>query len=278
MKNITKSTGAGALAMASLAATLSFAALDSSPAQAAGRDGKCDSGEFCYNYNSDLKGSWSDFTTSLGDYGASQPSCWEFKGSGSGKGKCVKNNAGGYWNRTSKNVVVYYNSNYGGATATLKAGSKGKLPGAVYNNNASHKIGGTSGGGGGGSVTGTQAASRAKSWVAAGVGYSQTSTYQGYRKDCSGYVSMAWGLSKPGLTTYTMPKVGSYIGKGSLKRGDALLAPGHVTMFDKWANSAKTEYWAYEESPSKGAVYRKIPYPYWSGYGNFKPFRYKGLK
>lgn len=110
-------------------------------AQAAARDGKCDSGEFCYNFNSDLGGSWSDFTKSVGDYGTSQPSCYEFKGAGAGKGKCIKNDAGGYWNKTGKKVTIYFNSGFGGKSVTLEPGSKGKLPAAVYNDNASHRIG-----------------------------------------------------------------------------------------------------------------------------------------
>ncbi|MEI2774726.1 MAG: hypothetical protein V9G19_01910 [Tetrasphaera sp.] len=43
------------------------------------------------------------------------------------------------------------------------------------------------------------------------------------------------------------------------------------------ANSSHTPYWGYEESPSVGATHRIIPYPYWSGYGTFKPFRYSGM-
>ncbi|MEI2774725.1 MAG: hypothetical protein V9G19_01905 [Tetrasphaera sp.] len=128
-------------------------------------------------------------------------------------------------------------------------------------------------------ISGSTAVARAKVWVDRGVGYSQSSTYQGYRMDCSGYVSMAWGLTKPGYTTYTMPSIGRYISKSDLRRGDAMLNSSfHVLLFDKWANSAKTYYWAYEESSSRGgAVYRQIPYPYWSGYGTFKPFRYKNM-
>ena len=43
-------------------------------------------------------GSISDFTASLDDYGATQPTCYEFKGAGAGKGVCVKNNAASVWN------------------------------------------------------------------------------------------------------------------------------------------------------------------------------------
>lgn len=128
-------------------------------------------------------------------------------------------------------------------------------------------------------LTGATAVARAKVWVDRGISYSQSTTYQGYRMDCSGYVSMAWGLTKPGYTTYTMPQVGTYISKSSLRQGDAMLnSSSHVLLFDKWADSAHSYYWAYEESSSRGgAVYRKIPYPYWSGYGTYKPFRYKGM-
>lgn len=116
------------------------------PAQAAGRDGTCDNGEFCLYYNSDQAGSVSDFTGSLGDYGATQPDCYEFKGAGAGKGVCVKNNTASVWNRTGSTVRVYVNSNYGGGTQDFAAGAKGNLNGTLKNNNASHKL--LSGGGG----------------------------------------------------------------------------------------------------------------------------------
>ena len=79
------------------------------PAFAASRDGVCDTGEFCYYFNSGEAGSISDFTGSIADYGTTQPSCYDFKGAGAGKGKCVKNNAASVWNRSSKTVRVYFN-------------------------------------------------------------------------------------------------------------------------------------------------------------------------
>ncbi|MFB4303105.1 CHAP domain-containing protein [Actinomadura sp. NTSP31] len=127
------------LAGAALALTAPFLATGS-PASAASRDGVCDSGEFCYYYNSNEAGSISDFTTSVGDYGTTQPSCYDFKGAGSGKGVCVKNNAASVWNRTSHTVRVYFNSNYGGAHQDFAAGAKGNLNSTLKNNNASHQI------------------------------------------------------------------------------------------------------------------------------------------
>jgi hypothetical protein len=110
------------------------------PASAAARDGVCNSGEFCYYYNSNEAGSVSDFTDSLDDYGTSQPTCYDFKGPGNGKGVCVKNNAASVWNRTGKTVRVYFNSNYGGAHQDFAAGAKGNLNATLKNNNASHQL------------------------------------------------------------------------------------------------------------------------------------------
>jgi murein DD-endopeptidase MepM/ murein hydrolase activator NlpD len=124
----------GALAAAGLVS------LTPGAAQAAGRDGVCDSGEFCLYYNSDNEGSVSDFTGSVPDYGLEQPSCYEFKGEGSGKGECVKNDAASVWNRTSGPVTVYYNSDYSGAKQAFAAGAKGDLNATLKNENASHRF------------------------------------------------------------------------------------------------------------------------------------------
>ncbi|CCH75331.1 putative hypothetical protein [Nostocoides australiense Ben110] len=127
-------------------------------------------------------------------------------------------------------------------------------------------------------ATGIQACNRAQRWVDADVPYSQTSYYNGYRTDCSGYVSFAYGLARPGLSTYTLRRVGDFIKKPQLKRGDLLLDPTrHVVLFDKWADAEHTSYWGYEESSSQGAVHRIIPFPYWPGYGTYRPFHKRGM-
>ncbi len=110
------------------------------PASAAARNGVCESGEFCYYYNSNNQGSVSDFTSSLANYGTTQPSCYEFKGSGNGQGLCIKNNAASVWNRSNVTVRVYYNSNYGGAYQDFAPGAKGNLNSTLKNNNASHQF------------------------------------------------------------------------------------------------------------------------------------------
>ncbi|WP_205719774.1 peptidase inhibitor family I36 protein, partial [Actinomadura geliboluensis] len=107
--------------------------LPASPASAASRNGVCESGEFCYYFNSDNAGSVSDFTGSIADYGTTQPSCYDFKGTGNGKGQCIKNQAASVWNRSTKTVRVYYNSNYGGTYQDFKAGAKGNLNSSLKN-------------------------------------------------------------------------------------------------------------------------------------------------
>ena len=131
----TARTLAGIVVVAA-AATLTLA----TPASAASRDGVCDSGEFCYYFNSDEAGSISDFTGSIPDYGTTQPSCYEFRGAGNGQGLCVKNNAASVWNRSSKTVRVYFNSNYGGTYQSFAAGAKGNLNSTLKNENASHQF------------------------------------------------------------------------------------------------------------------------------------------
>jgi len=110
------------------------------PASAASRDGVCDSGEFCYYYNSGEAGSISDFTGSISDYGTTEPSCYDFKGAGAGKGLCVKNNAASVWNRSSKTVRVYFNTGYAGSSQDFAPGAKGNLNATLKNNNASHQF------------------------------------------------------------------------------------------------------------------------------------------
>lgn len=100
------------LAYAGIAGTLMSATLvvAAPSAQAAARDGVCQTGEFCLYYNSYHQGSVSDFTTSISDYGSAPATCYQFKGTGAGQGQCVKNNAASAWNRTSGSVTIYYNS------------------------------------------------------------------------------------------------------------------------------------------------------------------------
>ncbi|WP_055586427.1 NlpC/P60 family protein [Peterkaempfera griseoplana] len=99
------------------------------------------------------------------------------------------------------------------------------------------------------------------------IGYSQSATTNGYRDDCSGFVSAAWGLKPPGLNTDGLQgrSVSHPITKDELQPGDALIAGDHTVLFGGWADAAHTKYIALEDNGSQGTVSHVIPYPYYSG-------------
>lgn len=129
----------GVAAMA-LSASMLVVAPATDAAAATAHNGVCESGEFCLYYLTDRSGSVSDFSGSIADYGATQPSCYEFRGVGAGQGLCVKNNAESVWNRSSHAVRVYFHSSYGGASQLFAAGEIGDLNATLFINNASHKF------------------------------------------------------------------------------------------------------------------------------------------
>jgi hypothetical protein len=93
----------------------------------------------------------------------------------------------------------------------------------------------------------------------------------GYRRDCSGYASMALDLPGPGLDTAGLAAHATPIGKVDLRPGDLLINPapdsaGHVVIFDHWVDATMTTYVGFEQSSDGGTHRRAIPYPYVGGY------------
>jgi hypothetical protein len=92
---------------------------------------------------------------------------------------------------------------------------------------------------------------RGLDWVDHNVMYSQAPPYHdGWRRDCSGFVSMSWKLvdDKPGLVTWTMNQASHGIEMHDLRPGDALDIPHyHVFMFAGWANHDHTKMCTLEE-------------------------------
>jgi len=128
-----------------------------------------------------------------------------------------------------------------------------------------------------------QVIKRAKSWTSKRVPYSQAGYRGGYRRDCSGFVSMAWDLPE-NLVTWRIPYVTKRIAKSQLKPGDVLLdyksGSKHVVMFEKWANKKKTRFFVLESTGQNGvdrAVRRVVPYPYRINKSYYKPYRYVGM-
>ncbi|GAA2739734.1 hypothetical protein GCM10010440_03720 [Kitasatospora cinereorecta] len=125
---------------------------------------------------------------------------------------------------------------------------------------------------------------RAQTWVDQQVPYSMSRFWSdGYRQDCSGFVSMAWGLGTS-QTTWTLPNFADRIGKDDLQPGDALIfnnaanpeSGSHVVLFGGWADDAHTRYVALEQT-RPGTMKRTNPYAYWSNSGSYLPYRYRGL-
>ncbi|MGX1301047.1 hypothetical protein RKD35_002535 [Streptomyces albogriseolus] len=133
-------------------------------------------------------------------------------------------------------------------------------------------------------ISRTDIVERAASWVSQKVPYNVSSYWSdGYRQDCSGYVSMAWKL--PGNEwTGSLAQYADKITKAELQPGDILLFHNasdpyngsHVVIFGGWANSARTQYVAYEQTPPHT---RKMttPYAYWNNSASYVPYRYKGV-
>jgi hypothetical protein len=129
---------------------------------------------------------------------------------------------------------------------------------------------------------------RAKTWnphSADRVPYSQTGYRDGYRRDCSGFVSMALRLPKPGPNTVglTSSRYTERIKMSELKKGDLVMdAQGtnttrHVVIFEKWADKEHTEYWAYEQRGRYGTDHRTRDYGLDPG-SEYKAYRPVKLK
>lgn len=134
------------------------------------------------------------------------------------------------------------------------------------------------------SITRAEIINRARTWVAAQVPYSMTSYWSdGYRQDCSGFVSMAWNLGRNEWTG-SLDKYGVRISKDELQAGDMLLFHNpadpqngsHVVIFGGWTDSTRAYYVAYE-STRPHARRQVTPYAYWKNSSRYVPYRYKGL-
>jgi hypothetical protein len=91
-------------------------------------------------------------------------------------------------------------------------------------------------------------------WIDLGVTYDRGRTFEGHRRDCSGFVSMAWGLPKPGASTAMMEPFSNHpetfeIPINDLIPGDAVnrrtrrqasdgSTVGHIRLFGGWVDKA----------------------------------------
>ncbi|MFI8106206.1 peptidoglycan-binding protein [Streptomyces sp. NPDC086023] len=125
---------------------------------------------------------------------------------------------------------------------------------------------------------------RAKLWLDAKVPYSMSKYWSdGYRQDCSGFVSMAWNLGSNEWTG-SLDKFATRITKDELLPGDILLfhnpadptSGSHVTIFGGWTDHTKTHYRAYEQTRPHTRA-QATPYGYWNNAAKYLPYRYNGV-
>ncbi|MEU2182351.1 peptidoglycan-binding protein [Streptomyces thermolilacinus] len=125
---------------------------------------------------------------------------------------------------------------------------------------------------------------RAERWVAEKVPYSMEKYWSdGYRQDCSGYVSMVWKLPANEWTG-SLHRYAEKIAWADLQPGDILLfhnpanptKGSHVTIFGGWTDDRRTHYLAYEQTKPHT---RKQPTPlaYWTDSDQYVGYRYLGV-
>ncbi|MBX3224148.1 MAG: hypothetical protein KF795_26770 [Labilithrix sp.] len=84
---------------------------------------------------------------------------------------------------------------------------------------------------------------RGFAWLDADVQYSQSASHQGYRTDCSGFVSMCWELGTSPNTAAFMAGNGKATQLSSFDQmvpGDAFIRSGHAALFLGWEDAART--------------------------------------
>lgn len=133
-------------------------------------------------------------------------------------------------------------------------------------------VAGTTGGPSAPPTSGDRAAivARGKAWVDARIPYSMSRYHDGWRTDCSGFISMAWNLrsSSGGKINANTSSLWNYATQftdiNSLKPGDAINSSArggatgganHVVLFVKWTDQSQHKFLAYEE---KGTAYGTV--------------------
>jgi hypothetical protein len=137
-------------------------------------------------------------------------------------------------------------------------------------------------------------------WAKETVPYDQGATLNGWRTDCSGFVSMCWDLPHevaPGgadTEQFVTKKLVKEIPKEKLRPGDVVGHlgegttgdghDGHIVLFERWANAEMTSYVGWEQTGpggNKGPHNREMPYPYRPGIKDrdeYRAYRYRYIE
>jgi hypothetical protein len=110
-----------------------------------------------------------------------------------------------------------------------------------------------------------EAIERGFGWLDARVPYSQRRFRDGYRTDCSGFISMCWDLNRSYTTPYFLngtaenDRLGSY---NELLPADALVRrsgkSGHIVMFLGWNDVAKRGACVLEQASTKSDMQFRV--------------------
>lgn len=146
-----------------------------------------------------------------------------------------------------------------------------------------------------GPITRAEILSRAQFWVDRRVTYTVTGPWaadpqgKGYRRDCSGLVSMAWHLASSRSTATFNGWSGVFVlpSLDDLKPGDALLRPGHIELFARWVNPQRHSDGAYVysfnsegqtvQNPDADNNHGNRGRNSWNDLKTYRPIRYKNL-
>jgi hypothetical protein len=146
---------------------------------------------------------------------------------------------------------INYNGTVGYVTDLYVLSNVDRLPGVPDCDGAAPAPASSGGGGApaaagytpaavGGSITRAEVLDRAQGWISRRVIYSQVFYTDGYRQDCSGYVSMVWKLgASPNTTGLVTSRYTFSIAKSALLAGDMLSMPGHVAIFVRWESGGR---------------------------------------
>lgn len=122
--------------------------------------------------------------------------------------------------------------------------------------------------------------SRAQNWVDKHVPFNATKTYDGYRTDSSGFVSMCWQLPTPGLVLSKFYTVSfQLVIYTDLAPGDAMKCETkEVLLFYGWASTDMKTYIGVELATSaEGTVKKVIPFPYFNNNLCYMPIRFNSV-
>jgi hypothetical protein len=125
-------------------------------------------------------------------------------------------------------------------------------------------------------ITRNQVLARGQVWIDNAVPYSQSAYFLGYRTDCSGFCSWAWGTGRS-WTTSTLHNIAYPIPGDQLQPGDAMLNAGsHVRVFYGWADASHSQYIAYEQT---GPCTTCSLHSYYTDIGRgYVPYRYNQIQ